>query len=79
MRIVQREVKPSVRPAEAFMAQRGQENGSQRLRKEVQALLQSGKAHTTTVAKVFELICHDSYDRITKQDVERVLPGFTAS
>lgn len=77
VRIVKKDVKPVYTPAQAFMAQRDQEPGSERLREAVKSLLSQGRARTTTVAKVFELIVNENSDRIGTGDIERVLPGFT--
>lgn len=76
MRIVEKKVDPSFTPAQAFMAQRGKEPGSARLRAEVKRLLDNGMAHTTTVAKVFELLVNTDTDRIGPADIQRVLPAF---
>lgn len=78
MRIVKKQAVPGINPEQAFMSQRASESGSARLRGEVVKLLRTGKAHTTTVAKVFALILADSADRISVEDVERVLPSFSA-
>ena len=78
IRITKKPVNPSVGAAEAFAQQRAQEFDSVRLRNAVKALLNGGKAHTSTVGKVFALILSDSADRISAADVRDVLPGFQA-
>lgn len=79
-RITKRDVKPSLTAAQAFAQQRQQEYGSARLRNAVKNLLDEGKASTEVVGEVFDLILRrmDGTARITRADVERVLPGFSA-
>lgn len=76
IRITKKAVVPTMTPADAFNAQRQQEAGSYRLREAVKAMLNEGKAHTSTVAKVFALLVQDSGDRFSAADIQRVLPGF---
>lgn len=79
MKIVKKAVVPTLTPAQAFAQQRQAEYGSARLRQEVKRLLDEGKASTEVVGEVFQLIVNrmSHTGRITKADVERVLPGFT--
>lgn len=79
MRIVKKDVKPVLTAAEAFRQQRTNESGSYRLRQAVKNLLNEGKASTEVVAQVFGVIVAgmSSTGRITKADIEAVLPGFT--
>ena len=78
VRIVKKDVKPSVTPSQAFAQQRANEGGSARLRDAVKALLNEGKASTVVVGEVFAHIVNrmEGSGRITAADVERVLPGF---
>lgn len=79
IRIVKKAYVPTLTPAQAFAQQRQQENGSYRLREAVKCLLNEGKASTDVVGEVFHLIVTrmEGTGRVTKQDIERVLPGFT--
>lgn len=76
MRIVEKKVVPSLSPAAAFMAQRAKDGQSQTLRQAVANLITNGTAHTTTVAKVFELLVKTDTDRIGPNQVRNVLRGF---
>ncbi len=79
IRIVKKAYVPVLTPAQAFAQQREQESGSFRLREAVKALLNEGKASTAVVGEVFNLIAvrMEGTGRVTKQDIERVLPAFT--
>ena len=74
--IVEKTVKPSTAAADAFMRQRQIDGSSARLRSEVQRMLAAGRAHTTTVAKVFQLLIETDTDRFGADAVQRVLRNF---
>lgn len=78
MRITEKPVVPNLTPAQAFAKQRAKEGGSYRLRTEVKALLNEGKASTEVVAEVFELIVRrmGPTGRVHQADVARILKDF---